>query len=103
MIFDKRFGEEKEQAYQADRAYAAQSAQRWLVLVGGSLYCAGSYFMPPDKMVKLPTSLARTQPFYLHLRWFCTGSRSFASYKIVPNLFLYYLDWHFQCTSPSAL
>ena len=46
MIFDKRFGEEKEQAYQDDRAYAAQSAQRWLVLVGGSLYCAASYFMP---------------------------------------------------------
>ncbi len=48
MIFDKRFGEEKEQAYQADRSYTAQSAQRWLVLVGGSIYCAGSYYLPPQ-------------------------------------------------------
>ncbi len=39
MIFDTRFGEEKEAAYQADRAVSLQSVQRWLVLVGGTLYC----------------------------------------------------------------
>ena len=39
MIFDARFGEEKESAYQVDRAASLQSVQRWLVLIGGTLYC----------------------------------------------------------------
>lgn len=42
MIFDARFGEEKEQSYQADRASTLQPLQRWLVLGGGTLYCLGT-------------------------------------------------------------
>lgn len=42
MIFDGRFGEEKEQAYQADRAATLQPLQRWLVLGGGTLYCVAT-------------------------------------------------------------
>ena len=47
MIFDNRFGKEKEQAYQTDRAYATQSSQRWLVLIGGAIYCGASFVLPP--------------------------------------------------------
>ncbi len=34
-----KFPEEKEQAFQADRAAQLVSAQRWLILIGGSIYC----------------------------------------------------------------
>lgn len=38
MIFESQFGDEKETAFQADRASSLRSAQRWLILTGGTLY-----------------------------------------------------------------
>lgn len=38
MIFDSQFGEEKESAFQTDRAGTLRPAQRWLILSGGTLY-----------------------------------------------------------------
>lgn len=45
MILESHFGEEKEQAYQADRADSLQPVQRWLLLGGGSLYCLAGMWL----------------------------------------------------------
>jgi len=48
MIFGARLGEEKEQAYQVGRSKDGQVTQRWLVLIGGGLYCAAGLGLGPD-------------------------------------------------------
>jgi diguanylate cyclase (GGDEF)-like protein len=48
MIFSPRFAEEKEQAYQADRAAQMNGVQRWLILVGGTVYCLASLWVSVD-------------------------------------------------------
>ncbi|MEQ8507531.1 MAG: GGDEF domain-containing protein [Rhodospirillaceae bacterium] len=45
MIFESHFGQEKEAAYQMDRAENQTVLQRWFVLVGGGLYCLGTMWV----------------------------------------------------------
>ncbi|MEQ8736831.1 MAG: GGDEF domain-containing protein [Rhodospirillaceae bacterium] len=45
MIFESHFGQEKEAAYQTDRAENQTVLQRWFVLVGGGLYCLGTMWV----------------------------------------------------------
>lgn len=45
MIFESHFGQEKEAAYQSDRAANQTILQRWFVLMGGGLYCLATMWI----------------------------------------------------------